>query len=227
MGLELPGALTWVLSMVGIDWPNVDEDELRSGANELRSLASELTGSTGKAKSDIESMLSNNSSQSLELFDKLWGKVSGNHLPQLAEGMKVVATGLDISAVLVVGMKAAAIAQLAILAAEIIADQAEAFFTFGASEAEIPIQVAATRGIMKEIMDQAIKQVEQQLIQAVEGPVFQALGNAGEELAGQLVGDVLGTQKGIDLGKVASAGGSGFADGVKSTVSNPAGAVGL
>ena len=145
----------------------------------------------------------------------------------MAEGMKVLATGLDISAVLVVGMKVAAIAQLAILAAEIIADQAEAFFTFGASEAEIPIQVAATRGIMKEIMDQAIKQVEQQLIQAVEGPVFNALGSAGEELAGQLLGDALGTQKGVDLGKVASAGGSSFEQGVDSVVSNPAGAVGL
>ena len=227
MGLELPGALTWVLSMVGIDWPNVDEDELRSAATDLRSLASELTGSTGKAKSDIESMLSNNSSQSLELFDALWQKVSGSHLPQMAEGMNVMATGLDISAVVVVGMKVAAIAQLAILAAEIIADQVEAFFTFGASEAEIPIEVAATRGIMKGIMDQAINQVEQQLISAVEGPVFQALGDAGEELAGQLLGDALGTQKGIDLGKVASAGGSGFEQGVDSVVSNPAGAVGL
>ena len=213
--------------MIGIDCPNVDEDELRSAANDLRTLAGDLTGSTGKAKSDIESMLSNNSSQSLELFDALWQKVSGSHLPQMADGMKVVATALDASAVLVVGMKVAAIAQLAILAAEIIADQVEAFFTFGASEAEIPIEVAATRGIMKEIMDQAVKQVEQQLIQAVEGPVFQAIGNAGEELAGQLLGDALGTQKGIDLGKVASAGGSGFEQGVDSTVSNPAGAVGL
>lgn len=225
--MELPGALTWVLSMIGIDWPNIDEDELRSGASDLRSLAGELTGSTDQAKSDIESMLSNNSSQSLQLFDTLWQKVAGNHLPQLSEGMKVVATGLDVSAVLVVGMKVAAIAQLAILAAEIIADQVEAFFTFGASEAEIPIQVAATRGIMKGIMDQAIKQVEQQLIQAVEGPVFTAIGNAGEELAGQLLGDALGTQSGINLGKVASAGGSGFTQGVDSVVSNPAGAVGL
>ena len=39
----------------------------------------------------------------------------------------------------VVGLKGAAIVQLAILAAEIIADQAAAPLTFGASEAAIPL----------------------------------------------------------------------------------------
>ena len=32
MGVVLPGALAWVLDMIGIEWPNLDEDELRFGA---------------------------------------------------------------------------------------------------------------------------------------------------------------------------------------------------
>ena len=227
MGLVLPGALTWVLDLVGVDWPNIDEDQLRQAADELREIADELTGHTGQAKSDIERMLQNNTADSLELFEALWNKLAGNHLPQLADGMKVVGAGLDVAAVVVVGMKAAAIAQLAILAAEIISDQAEAAFTFGASEALIPVQTMATREIMKEVLDQAVKQVEQQLLSAVEGPVFEALTNAGEELAGQLVGDALGTRSGVDLGSVAKAGGSGFEHGVDSVAKDPAGALGL
>ena len=43
MGIVLPDALAWVLNLIGIDWPNIDEDELRSGATDLRQIASELT----------------------------------------------------------------------------------------------------------------------------------------------------------------------------------------
>ena len=214
MGIVLPGELAWVLDLIGINWPNIDEDELRSVADDLRGLADELKGHTGDAKGDIEAMLGVSSSESLELFDALWKKVADGHLEQLGQGLSLLGTGLDISAVVVVGLKLAAIVQLGILAAEIIADQAAAPFTFGASEAAIPLEVEATEQIVKQILKQAIKSVEQQLLQVVEGPVFNALESAGKELAGQLLGNALGVRHGYDLGKVADAGGEGFKQGV-------------
>lgn len=218
MGIVLPDALAWVLDLIGINWPNIDEDELRSAADELRQIQQELGGNTDAAKSSVEQMLGANSSQSLQLFEALWNKVASGHLPQLAEGMGLLATGLDVSAGVVVGLKAAAIVQLGVLAGEIIADQAAAPFTFGGSEAAIPGEIAATRAIVKEIVDQAVQSVEQQLMQAVEGPVFNALDSAGEELAGQLLGDALGTNSGVNLGDVARAGGSGLQQGVHDSV---------
>lgn len=219
MGVVLPDALAWVLDLIGIEWPNIDEDELRKAADELRQIQQELTSNTGDAQSSIEQMLGVNSSESLQLFQALWSKLAQGHLPQLAEGMGLLATGLDLAAVVVVGLKVAAIVQLGVLAAEIIADQAAAPVTFGASEAAVPGEIAVTRTIVKELVDRAIQAVEQQLLQAVEGPVFNALTNAGEELAGQLLGDALGTRSGVDLSKVASAGGSGFEQGVQNSVS--------
>ena len=215
MSLVLPDALTWVLDIVGVDWPNVDEDQLRSSADELRQMSQELTSDTGDAKSQIEQMLQNNSSQSLELFEGLWNKVAGSHLPQVAQGMNVVAGALDVGAVIVVGMKVAAIAQLAILAAEIISDQVEAAFTFGASEALIPVQTIATREIMKTIEKKIIDQLEQQVTNAVEQPVVDALTSVAENLGTQLLGDALGVSSGVDLGAAASAGASGFTQGVQ------------
>jgi hypothetical protein len=220
--MVLPDALAWVLNMVGIDWPNIDEDELRSTADSMRQIAEDLTSNSGDADSQVKQMLSNNSSESMELFEALWNKLSGSHVPQMAQGMKVAAGALDAGAVIVVGMKVAAIAQLAILAAEIISDQVEAAFTFGASEALIPVQTVATREIMKTIEKQIVDQLEQQLIGAVEGPVIDALTSAGTELAGQLLGD--GT---VDMSKVVSAGGSALADDAKDVASNPLSAVGL
>src|SRR5207248_3177207 len=134
---------------------------------------------------------------------------------QLGQGLKLFGTGLDVGAVVIEGMKVAAIVQLVLLAAEIIADQAAAPFTFGASEAAAAAEVVATRQIVKQIFDQAVKAVEQQLIQVVEGPIFNALDSAASELAGQLLGNALGTQHGVDLGKVADAGEQGFNQGAQ------------
>lgn len=217
MGMVLPGGLAWVLNLIGINWPNIDEDQLRDTANTLRGLGSDLEGHGDQAKSEIEQMLSANKGQSMDNFNALWQKVVSGHLPQLKEGLNLLGTALDASAVVIEGMKVAAIVQLGILAAEIISDQAEAFFTFGASEALIPIQTEATSQIVKAALKQAVDAVEQQILQAVEGPIFSALDSAAGNLAGQLLGDALGTHSGVDLGSVANSAGGGFSDGVKQT----------
>jgi hypothetical protein len=214
MGVVLPGELVWVLNLIGVTWPNIDEDQLRSTADQLRQLSSELESNNGQAKSEIEQMLNVNSGQALDNFNALWQKVANGHLQQLGEGLNLLGTGLDVSAVVIEGMKVAAIVQLGILAAEVIADQAAAVETLGASEALAAAQTAFTEQIVKQALKQAVQTVEQQLLQVVEGPVFAALQSAAGQLAGQLLGDALGTHSGVDLGAVANAGAGGFSQGV-------------
>jgi hypothetical protein len=218
VGVTLPSEVTWVLDLIGVEWPNIDEDELRSAADQLRELGSELSSNNGDAKSEIEEMLGVNSAESLQIFEALWKKLADGHLQQLGEGMDMLATGLDIAAVVIVAMKLAAIVQLVILAAELIADQAAAIETLGASEALAVAQTEFTEQIVKQAIEQAIQTVEQQLLSVVEGPIFAALESAGEELAMQLVGDALGTHQGIDMGAVANAGVDGFSQGVSDSV---------
>jgi hypothetical protein len=224
MGVVLPSELAWVLNLIGVTWPNIDEDQLRDTANQMRQLAGELDSNNGDAKSEIEQMLGVNKAQSLDNFNALWQKVANGHLPQLGEGLKLLGTGLDISAVVIEGMKVAAIVQLGILAAEIIADQAAAIETFGASEALAAAQTAFTEQIVKQALKQAVQAVEQQLMQIVEGPIFAALDSAAGNLAGQLLGDALGTHSGVDLGSVANAGQSGFSQGVQQSEQQLSGA---
>lgn len=214
MGMMLPSGLVWVLDLIGVNWPDIDEDDLRSGADELRSIASELGSNTGDAKNAVTAMLDGNSSESLELFDAMWSKLADGHLPQMQEAMGLFADGLDASAVLVVGLKVGAIAQLVALAAEIIADQAAAPFTFGLSEAAIPVEIAATRLITKQLVKRVVDTVEQQLMDVVTGAAFDALGAAGGELATQLVGEAVSSGGGVDLGAAAKAGAQGGVDGL-------------
>lgn len=212
--MMLPGPLVWVLNLVGVNWPDIDEDDLRAGATELRSVAAELESNTGDAKNSVAKMLAGNTSESLAVFNALWSKIADGHLPQLKEAMGLLADGLDVSAVVVVGLKVGAIVQLVALAAEIIADEAAAPFTFGASEAAVPVEIAATRAITKELVDQAVDAVEGQLMDVVGGAVFNALGAAGGELATQLVGDAVGAGHGVDLAGAAKAGMQGGLDGL-------------
>jgi hypothetical protein len=212
--MMLPSGLVWVLDLIGVNWPDIDEDDLRQGADELRTIASELGSNTGDAKNSVAAMLGSNSSESLELFDAMWSKIADGHLPQMQEAMGLLADGLDVSAVLVVGLKVGAIVQLVALAAEIIADQAAAPFTFGLSEAAIPVEIAATRLVTKQLVKKVVDTVEQQLMDVVTGAVFNALGTAGGELATQLVGEAAGTGGGVDLGAAAKAGVHGGVDGL-------------
>jgi len=45
----LPDYLAYWLNLVGILWPNIDEDELRRSAGDVREFASSLTGSVRDA----------------------------------------------------------------------------------------------------------------------------------------------------------------------------------
>jgi hypothetical protein len=217
MSVMLPSELAWVVNLLGINWPNVDEDKLRSSAGQLKRIASDLRTHHGNAQGEIESLLGVNSSQNLTLFNALWQKIGSKHMPAVADAFDGLADGLRIGADVIEGMKVAAIAQLAIFATEFIAEQAAAIETFGLSEAAAAASEVLTDKIVGEIFQQAEQQVMQRLTSIVEGPLFTAAGNAFTELGQELLGDALGVHTNVDFSAVMSAGGHGLSGGVRSS----------
>lgn len=183
MGVVLPGELVWVLDLIGVDWPNVDEDDYRQMADSLRSFAEECDNGTADTQQAVQRMLGENEGAAVEAFEAHWSKVAGTHLPQLAEGCRVGATVLDAIAVVIEGAKVAAIAQLGVLAAEVIAAQAAAVDTLGASEAAAAAATQVTRVVVKQLLQEAEQQIVSQLTSVVEGPIIAAV----EGVANQLV----------------------------------------
>lgn len=217
MGVVLPNELVWVLGAIGVTWPNIDEDELRHAGDEFRKLSADLSDHKAGAMNEIEQMLHVNSSESLKVFQALWEKVVKGHLSDLEEGLGILAGAMDTCAVIVEGMKIAAIAELAAFAAETAADIAAAVATGGiAAAGEVAIEIA-TQKIVKGIIQQAIDQVEFQIKQALLAPVIDTLTSAGLNLAEQLLGNALGVDQGVDLGAVVSAGRSGLGQGLSTT----------
>ncbi|MFJ5922640.1 hypothetical protein ACIQF6_08525 [Kitasatospora sp. NPDC092948] len=218
MGVVLPGELVWVLDLIGINWPNVDEDEYREMASELRDLAGSLVADRDYISAAAQDFLGISAGAGAEAFQAHWSKVADTHMPQVAEAIRLFATGLDGAALVITGAKLAAVAQLVVLATEVIAAQAAAPFTFGLSEAGALGATQATRMIVKRLLKEAEQQLLSQLLQLVEGPVFAALGNIAQDLVVQLARNALGAQKGIDWGEAAGAGKDGFKDGVQQSV---------
>ncbi|GAA4884411.1 hypothetical protein [Kitasatospora terrestris] len=206
MGVVLPDELAWVLDLIGVHWPNVDEDEFREMADSLRSFAEEIDNGRADSLVAVQRMISENVGPATDAFAAHWEKVSGKHLHNLAEGGRLLATALDGAAVLIAGAKVAAVVQLGIMAAEVIAAQAAAPFTFGLSEVGALGATQATRLIVKRLLKEAEQAIVSELMAVAKAPIIDALSNMAGDLAIQVAGNALGVQKGYDMQSVADAG---------------------
>ncbi|MGW4644938.1 WXG100-like domain-containing protein [Kitasatospora sp. NPDC004289] len=189
MGVVLPDELAWVLDLIGVNWPNVDEDDYREMADALREFAAEIDTGIADAHTAVQGMLGANAGLAVQAFEAHWGKVSGTHLSQLAEGGRMVAFCLDGVAVVIEGAKIAAIAQLVIMAAEVIAAQAAAPFTFGLSELGAVGATQATRVIVRRLLKEAEQMIVDQLMEMATGAVVEALAGMAGELVVNLLED--------------------------------------
>ncbi|MFI5551053.1 DUF6531 domain-containing protein [Streptomyces sp. NPDC051738] len=214
MGVTLPSYLDEALDLIGVSWPNVDEDDYREMAQAMREFADDIDDGAADAHAAISDLLGSNEGMAVQALEKHWGKVKGTHLSNLAEGGRLAATALDGVAVLIEGAKLAAIAQLGILAAEIAAAIAAAPVTLGLSTLGGLAGTQVTRVAVKRIFQEVCEQVAERVIEIAMGPVFEAIGSMAGDLVVQLGGNALGVQNGVDLGQTAKAGKEGLNDGI-------------
>lgn len=214
MGVVLPDEAAWVLDLIGVEWPNVDEDDYRDMADSLRTFAARTRDGKDATARVVQEFLEGNEGPATGAFQAHWSKVSDTHLERLAEAADLGAMGLDGAAVAVAGAKVAAIVQLGILAAEIIAAQAAAPFTLGLSELGALGATQATRVIVRRLLKEAEQLLVEELMAVATGPVFSALGNMAADLVVQVGANAVGLQDGYSPGKTLRAGGEGLSEGL-------------
>src|SRR5262249_52964250 len=112
MSIELPGPVVDFLSIIGVNWPQVNEDSVREFAGHVRDFASQVQDTHSAASSTIQQMGSAYTGASYEKLLEAWSHMSSSHMQELHEGATVVATALDVAADAIVAMKGEAIAQL-------------------------------------------------------------------------------------------------------------------
>lgn len=206
MSIMLPGDLAWVLNLLGFAWPNVDEDQLRAAAADHRRIAGQVEQAASHGNAGTATVSGANEGMAAQAFASRWARVSQPHLGRLAQVYGITADMQDVMADIVEGAKAAVIAQLVALAAEIAAAAAASVVTFGLSDAAGMAATALTRITVQEILDELEHQLVSAVGQVVAGEVFQALSASAANLLAQGVADYVGTGHGLSASQAADAG---------------------
>src|SRR5437899_974321 len=121
MSIELPPEIVWVLNLLGLPWPAVDEDDLRVCATHLRDFASALSDTHDGAYAEIKALSASYSSPSYDVLAERWAQFSTAHVPGVVDACHAFATGMDVAADLVEAAKGVIIGALFALAGEIAA----------------------------------------------------------------------------------------------------------
>lgn len=196
MSVELPSQVVWLLNVIGVDWPNVDEDEVRAFASHVRTFATGIENTHQAASSTIDRMRSSYQGASYEQLVEAWAHKSTTHLRELTDACGVVATALDVAAEAIVTAKGFAVGELVALAASFVADQAAAVVTFGLAEAAEAGIIAAAKLVVRNLEQQLVQhimgEVIGQAVQPLEGVIERAVG----QLAFEAVDAALGARAG-------------------------------
>lgn len=180
MSIQLPSQLTWCLNMVGIPWPDIDEDQLHNWATQVRTYADNTSDTHDAAHAKVKALASTTHGDSYDALRAGWESASNTHMKDLVGGCHLFSDALDAAADVVVVVKGAIIAALAAMAAQIAAAQAAAPLTGGTSTAAIPAIVQGTQTTVEGQLSALAQQVIGELLKAVADPLEQTIASAVE-----------------------------------------------
>ncbi|MEU7277479.1 DUF6531 domain-containing protein [Streptomyces sp. NPDC045431] len=198
-----------MLDIVGVGWPNVDEDAYRDMATALREFAEDADDDGHAAHQHIQRLLSTGQSESLTALDKHWSKVQGKHA-DLAKAARLVADALDRVADIIVARKIAAVGELADLCATVGITLAFAPVTAGLSTLLAGAKIAATRIAFKKILKEMAEAAVAEIVAVLTQPAVAAIENVVADLAIQTALNVTGVQDGYNTGQTVQAGKDGL-----------------
>ena len=172
MSIMLPGYLVRALDLLGFEWPDIDEDQLREAAGHLRTYArngaASVAATDRKLTIDIAQVCT---AASYQVVVEKWASQTKGHMETLLEACELMAGALELLADAVVVMKGAVIVQLGIALDEFIAAQALAIETLGLSEAALGAGLAVQNRIIAGI----ISTFEAEVMSQIFGHIIEPL----------------------------------------------------
>jgi uncharacterized protein YukE len=196
LAIELPQPVVDFLQVIGINWPQVNEDSVRDFATHVRQFASDIGDTHDQASSTIQTLGQSYQGKSYDLLVSKWAALSQGHMTALLDACKVLADALDAAADVIVGLKVEAIAELVVMAATFVADQAAAVVTFGLSEVALPLIEEAAEKLVDTLTQQLIQEIAGKVIEAALNPLLDLVQKAASGISFSALEDMLGVGDG-------------------------------
>ncbi|MGW0508078.1 DUF6531 domain-containing protein [Streptomyces olivaceoviridis] len=171
MGYTIPGWLDEILDVIGVNFPNVDEDDYREMATSMREFAENFEGKGGDAHQAVSRILSSSRGWAVDAMEKHWSHVKAGHLDKIPELARLFADACDVVADVIYGMKIKAEIELGAMAASVGISLGLAAFTGGLSALLGAAEITAMRQAVKRIVDEAADQIVDELVARVTEPV--------------------------------------------------------
>ncbi|GAA2349506.1 hypothetical protein OKJ48_02740 [Streptomyces kunmingensis] len=202
MGYTIPGWLDDVLDFIGINFPNVDEDDYREMATAMRDFADKFEGHGGDAHKAFSRILSSSEGWAVDSMEKHWSQVKTSHLEKLPELARLFADACDVLADIIFGMKTKAEIELAVMAGSVGISAGLAVVTGGLSALIGAAEVAAMRQVVKRIIDEAVDRIVDEVLAKITEPINAKLESMVEDMVLDLAEGAFSTQMGGgDAGK--------------------------
>ncbi|GAB2693669.1 WXG100-like domain-containing protein [Nocardia thraciensis] len=193
MGVEVPHEVAAFLNFMGVPYPDIDEDQVRELARQVRTYADNVASTHESATGAVRDMGSVYSGYSYEQLLAAWGRRSAGNMQELDHACRVVARALDIAAEVITAVKIAVLTALAALAASFASLMVVTAATGGLSAAwTLAVRTAAQRivsamedmvigYIAAEVIGKAIEPLEDAVERMINRTVYN---KAAEELGG-------------------------------------------
>ncbi|MFV0135874.1 nucleic acid/nucleotide deaminase domain-containing protein [Streptomyces sp. HMX87] len=173
MGKKLPDELVEILDLVGVQWPNIDEDEVRDTAKDYRSLAEGIRDVIVEGNKACSHIIGGRSKgKTVDALDRRWGKLTTKDLTTFAKALDDLGDALDDCAGFIEGCKVACIAELTATAASATAGIVGMFFTAGLSGILSAAAIAACRLALNEAIDYAVEQITSIVTDRIEAKIL-------------------------------------------------------
>ncbi|MEU2234380.1 type IV secretion protein Rhs, partial [Streptomyces vietnamensis] len=215
MAVTVPDWADTLLDLVGVNWPNVDEDAYRDMADALREFADDLADDGQLANNHMERLLSSGHGEAMDALNEHWTKVKGKHLKDMVSAARTIADALDMAAGAIELMKGKALIELGVLAGQTGLAMALIPVTGGLSALLGAGAIAFTKKQLLKLITQALEEAVGHIVSVMTEPVVAALENMAADLVVQVSMDALGVQNGVDLDRTKQAGKDGFDQGVQ------------
>lgn len=161
MAIMLPGEVSYLLNMLGFEWPEGNEDRIFDYATRWMTYAGEVGSANQLAGQAKIHALTNNSGPAMTAFQQAFDEAEG--VKDVAEKLALAGTltggCLLLVGVAVIALKIAFVVNLVLLAIQIAEAVAAAAATFGASLAWIPIAKEIARRLLELALNLAIEKL--------------------------------------------------------------------